>query len=85
VFAQVQGFLFQSFFFFGVKKPPGVPGVCFCGSVYCSSFAIMFFWFSSGSDLKISNKPTSSDVACFLPHIVWPSSSFVSLMFWRMF
>jgi hypothetical protein len=33
VFAQVQGFLFESFFFFGVKKPPGVPGVCFCGSV----------------------------------------------------
>ena len=43
----------------------------------------MFFWFSSGSDLKISNKPASSAVACFLPHIVWPSSSFVSLMFWR--
>ncbi len=45
----------------------------------------MFFWFSSGSDLKISNKPTSSDVACFLPHNIWPSSSSVSLMFWMMF
>ena len=44
----------------------------------------MFFWFSSGSDLKISNKPTSNDVACFLPHIISPSSSFVSFMFWIM-